>query len=113
MPSTRRAVSLRTEGSNEEPSTTSSPRATEPPADLCPNVLSVALGDRLMTPWFPSFYREEIVSGSNVQRLYVCDRCFKYSTEPTLIRTHKVCRELHLLAWVPIQQGIVQMLTTL
>ncbi|EUC46617.1 hypothetical protein COCMIDRAFT_35729 [Bipolaris oryzae ATCC 44560] len=45
-----------------------------------PNVLEVVLGSLLIKPWYPSFYPEELV-GRRVERLYVCQWCFKYSKE--------------------------------
>lgn len=50
------------------------------PAAMEPNVLNVVLGDLLVKPWYPSFYPEELV-GRRVERLYVCQWCFKYSKE--------------------------------
>lgn len=45
-----------------------------------PNVINVVLGDLLIKPWYPSFYPEELV-GRKIERLYVCQWCFKYSKE--------------------------------
>ncbi|CAN9432344.1 unnamed protein product [Alternaria alternata] len=45
-----------------------------------PNVLEVVFGSLLIQPWYPSFYPEELV-GRRVERLYVCQWCFKYSRE--------------------------------
>ena len=45
-----------------------------------PNVLEVVLGSLLIKPWYPSFYPEELV-GRRVERLYVCQWCFRYSKE--------------------------------
>ncbi|MCJ1271758.1 hypothetical protein MMC22_011663 [Lobaria immixta] len=44
------------------------------------NVQNVVLGDILFKTWYPSFYPEELV-GRDLERLYVCQRCFKYSKE--------------------------------
>ncbi|KAJ9649042.1 SAS complex subunit [Coniosporium tulheliwenetii] len=44
------------------------------------NVRNVVLGDLLIKPWYTSFYPEELV-GRQVDRLYVCQWCFKYSRE--------------------------------
>lgn len=44
------------------------------------NILEVVLGSLLIKPWYPSFYPEELV-GRRVERLYVCQWCFKYSKE--------------------------------
>ncbi|KAF2274813.1 uncharacterized protein EI97DRAFT_401301 [Westerdykella ornata] len=45
-----------------------------------PNVKEVVFGNLLIKPWYPSFYPEELV-GRTVERLYVCQWCFKYSRE--------------------------------
>lgn len=45
-----------------------------------PNVLEVVFGSLLIKPWYPSFYPEDLV-GRRVERLYVCQWCFKYSKE--------------------------------
>lgn len=47
---------------------------------VTPNVLEVVFGSLLIKPWYPSFYPEELV-GRKVERLYVCQWCFKYSKE--------------------------------
>lgn len=44
------------------------------------NVLSVVLGNLLIKPWYPSFYPQELV-GSKIDRLYICQWCFRYSKE--------------------------------
>ncbi|KAK7513051.1 acyl-CoA N-acyltransferase [Phyllosticta citriasiana] len=71
----------------------STPTATpnQRPATMEPNVIHVVLGDLLIKPWYPSFYPEELV-GRRIERLYVCQWCFKYSKEliPFLGHT-KVC----------------------
>ncbi|KAI9676846.1 MAG: hypothetical protein M1817_006685 [Caeruleum heppii] len=47
------------------------------------NILRVVLGDLLFDTWYESFYPEELVNGGKheVERLYVCRWCFKYSKE--------------------------------
>ena len=56
-----------------------------------PNVLEVVFGSLLIKPWYPSFYPEELV-GRKVERLYVCQWCFKYSKELVGFLGHlKVC----------------------
>ena len=44
------------------------------------NVHNVVLGDILFKTWYPSYYPEELV-GRDLERLYVCQWCFKYSKE--------------------------------
>lgn len=53
------------------------------------NVLEVVFGSLLIKPWYPSFYPEELV-GRKVDRLYVCQWCFKYSKELTGFLKHLV-----------------------
>ena len=53
-------------------------RNGEKPIDL--NIRKVVLGDILFDPWYPSFYPEELV-GREVERLNVCQWCFKYSKD--------------------------------
>jgi histone acetyltransferase HTATIP len=60
------------------PSTPALKNSQKPPAG--PNVLEVVFGSLLIKPWYPSFYPEELV-GRRVERLYVCQWCFKYSEE--------------------------------
>ncbi|KAH7115164.1 acyl-CoA N-acyltransferase [Dendryphion nanum] len=56
-----------------------------------PNVLEVGFGNLLVKPWYPSFYPEELV-GRTIDRLYVCQWCFKYSKELIKFLGHlKVC----------------------
>ncbi|KAJ4312833.1 SAS complex subunit, partial [Neodidymelliopsis sp. IMI 364377] len=57
------------------------PHGVEKPATT-PNVVEVVFGSLLIKPWYPSFYPEELV-GRKVERLYVCQWCFKYSKELT------------------------------
>ena len=40
----------------------------------------VVLGDVLFKTWYPSYYPDELV-GKEVDRLYICQWCFKYSRE--------------------------------
>ncbi|KAK8242541.1 acyl-CoA N-acyltransferase [Phyllosticta capitalensis] len=72
------------------PATPATP-SSQRPANMEPNVINVVLGDLLIKPWYPSFYPEELV-GRKIERLYVCQWCFKYSKEliPFLGHT-KVC----------------------
>lgn len=60
------------------PTTPALKNSQKPPTG--PNVLEVVLGSLLIKPWYPSFYPEELV-GRRVERLYVCQWCFKYSKE--------------------------------
>lgn len=63
------------------------PNAGDKPAT--PNVLEVVFGSLLIKPWYPSFYPEELV-GRKVERLYVCQWCFKYTKELTGFIKHLV-----------------------
>lgn len=53
------------------------------------NVQNVVLGDILFKTWYPSFYPEELV-GKEIERLYVCQWCFKYSKELMPFLAHTV-----------------------
>ena len=66
-------------------------RNKEKPADL--NVHNVVLGDILFKTWYPSFYPEELI-GRELERLFVCQWCFKYSKDimPYLAHTVRVLR---------------------
>lgn len=64
-------------------------RNGDKPADL--NVRSVVLGDISFKTWYPSFYPEELI-GRNVDRLYVCQWCFKYSKDVMPYLAHIVCK---------------------
>ncbi|KAI4204752.1 MAG: hypothetical protein LQ346_001576 [Caloplaca aetnensis] len=57
-----------------------SSRLTPSPKSASPNVQQVALGDIVFRTWYPSYYPEEIV-GRDIDRLYVCQWCFKYCRE--------------------------------
>lgn len=60
------------------------------------NVQNVVLGDILFKAWYPSVYPEELV-GKEVERLYVCHWCFKYSKELMPFLAHAVCHECFLM----------------
>jgi histone acetyltransferase HTATIP len=72
------------------PTTPALKNSQKPPAG--PNVLEVVLGSLLIKPWYPSFYPEELV-GRRVERLYVCQWCFKYSKELVGFLGHLVSLE--------------------
>lgn len=44
------------------------------------NVRYVVLGDFLFKAWYPSYYPEELV-GKEVDKLYVCQWCFRYTKD--------------------------------
>ena len=44
------------------------------------NILNVVLGDKQFETWYPSFYPQELV-GRDLEKLFVCQSCFKYSKE--------------------------------
>lgn len=66
------------------------------------NVHNVVLGDILFPTWYPSFYPEELV-GSRVERLYVCQWCFKYSKELMPFIAHTVCVRRILLTDIHVK----------
>ena len=69
-------------------STKSSKSNPKPSTD--PNVLEVVFGSLLIKPWYPSFYPEELV-GRKVERLMVCQWCFKYTVELLPFLKHLKC----------------------
>lgn len=56
-----------------------------------PTVKEVVLGNLWVKPWFKSAYAEEIVGRGFLERLYVCQWCFKYTTELGGYMGHTVC----------------------
>lgn len=54
------------------------------------NVHHVVLGDLLFKSWYPSYYPEELL-GKEVENLYVCPWCFKYSNGIIPFVGHVVC----------------------
>lgn len=55
------------------------------------NVHHVVLGDLLFKSWYPSYYPEELL-GKEVEKLYVCPWCFKYSNNIIPFVGHVVCK---------------------
>lgn len=62
--------------------------ATTKPSTAERNIDNVVLGDILFRAWYPSYHVKEIVGKEVVdgktqmlERLYVCNHCFKYSKE--------------------------------
>lgn len=77
-------------GSARRPSFASSiaSTATTKPSTAERNIDNVVLGDILFRAWYPSYHVKEIVGKEVVdgktqmlERLYVCNHCFKYSKE--------------------------------
>lgn len=66
-----------------------SSRSTPSPKSASPNVQQVVLGDILFRTWYPSYYPEETV-GRDIDRLYVCQWCFKYSRDVVPFFAHRV-----------------------
>ncbi|KXT04036.1 hypothetical protein AC578_4945 [Pseudocercospora eumusae] len=59
---------------------------------MTPNVANVVLGTLHIKPWYPSFYPEDLVGGRKAEWLYVCQWCFKYTSEIMKFSAHcKVC----------------------
>ena len=76
---------------NDAATTSGSSGSSSSAAPATPlNVLSVALGDRLIRPWYPSLYREELVGTAAVQRLFVCSSCFRYTVDGAAGLAHRV-----------------------
>ncbi|KAI4151926.1 MAG: hypothetical protein LQ341_000810 [Variospora aurantia] len=72
-------------------SVTASTRPTPPPKSVGSNVRHVALGDLYFRTWYPSYYPEELV-GREIEKLYVCQWCFKYCRDVMPFLAHrKLC----------------------
>lgn len=56
-----------------------------------PTVKEVVLGNLWVKPWYKSFYAEEIVGRGSLERLYVCQWCFKYTVDLAGYLGHTVC----------------------
>lgn len=69
------------------------PKANAKKAAVDPNVLEVVFGNLVIRPWYPSFYPEQLV-GRTVERLYVCQWCFKYSKVLMSFLGHLKCCDL-------------------
>jgi hypothetical protein len=54
-------------------------------------VKEVVLGNLWVKPWYKSFYAEEIVGRGFLERLYVCQWCFKYTKDLGGYLGHTVC----------------------
>ncbi|KAL8940476.1 MAG: hypothetical protein Q9216_002805 [Gyalolechia sp. 2 TL-2023] len=68
-----------------------SSKLTPLPKSTNPNVQHVVLGDLLFKTWYPSRYPEELI-GRDVNRLYVCQWCFKYCQDLVPFLAHrKLC----------------------
>ena len=67
-----------------------------PPSDgdYVRNVRCAVLGDIILAPWYSSDYREDLVGGGVVDRLYICPHCFKYTIEETFHVAHIVRLDL-------------------
>ena len=74
-------------------------RNKEKPADL--NVRNVVLGDILFKTWYPSFYPEELI-GRELERLFVCQWCFKYSKDLMPYLSHTVRTLLNFINFAPV-----------
>ncbi|SMR56340.1 unnamed protein product [Zymoseptoria tritici ST99CH_3D1] len=61
-------------------------------AATTPNISNVVLENLHIKPWYPSFYPEDLVGGRRPEWLYVCQWCFKYTSEIMKFSAHcKVC----------------------
>ncbi|KXT17800.1 hypothetical protein AC579_5320 [Pseudocercospora musae] len=69
-----------------------SPHKTLSKQPMTPNIANVVLGTLHIKPWYPSFYPEDLVGGRKAEWLYVCQWCFKYTSEIMKFSAHcKVC----------------------
>jgi hypothetical protein len=74
----------------KSPTKSTKSNKSDPKASTDPNVLEVVFGSLLIKPWYPSFYPEELV-GRKVERLMVCQWCFKYTIELLPFLKHLKC----------------------
>jgi MYST family zinc finger domain len=59
------------------------------------NIDHVVLGQYDIVTWFGSPYPEEFVPAAGLlPKLYVCPRCFKYTSDVTAASVHQVLRRL-------------------
>lgn len=78
------------------PATLQSPQKKAIKAPLQPNIANVVLGNLAIKPWYPSFYPKEQVKGDTLDKLFVCQWCFKYTHVITEYCTHrKLCPQQH------------------
>ena len=71
-------------------------RSTSPLRATNLSIQHVALGDVLFKTWYPSYYPEGLV-GRELDRLYVCQWCFKYCPDLVPFLAHRVqVRRAHL-----------------
>ncbi|KAK5152475.1 SAS complex subunit [Recurvomyces mirabilis] len=69
-----------------------SPTRTPQRPPMQPNVANVVLGNLHIKPWYPSFYPEDMIGGRRAEWLYVCQWCFRYSSEILKYSAHcKAC----------------------
>ena len=54
------------------------------------NVANIVLGQLHIKPWYPSFYPEDVVGGRKTQWLYVCQWCFRYTSNAGQYGVHCV-----------------------
>ena len=54
------------------------------------DVQNIVLGNMLFRTWYPSFYPEEIM-GKELERLYVCQWCFRYGKDAASFLAHVSC----------------------
>ena len=73
------------------PGALTSPLAPSKRLDRKPDIHHIVLGDILFDTWYPSFYPDELV-GKELDRLYVCQSCFKYSKEQQQYLAHLVSK---------------------
>ena len=87
--------------------------ATTKPSTAERNIDNVVLGDMMFRAWYPSYHVKEIVGKEVVEgkkemleRLYVCNHCFKYSKELMNWVLHvRACERRWWDAWGGSRQG--------
>lgn len=57
-------------------------------AVLLQTISRVTYAGHEMTPWYPSYYHEEVSGKGRIDQLYVCTHCFKYSSDISAYAKH-------------------------
>lgn len=91
MPSRRRCYSGPSASAKPDTATASSSKKQKKTGEVL--VKEVILGNVVMTPVHGANYPVELV-GKEVEKLYVCEFCFKYTDDVSKIVGHSVCLPL-------------------
>lgn len=59
-----------------------------PPVAKQLSIRKVFYGSREIAPWYPSSYHEDLIGKHELEVLYVCSTCFKYTTDLAIHAAH-------------------------